>query len=78
MSQVQCPQCRRILRLPSEADGRTVRCKGCHAVFPVLLPEDDLDERVLRWLLEDDNEEDFVGVHTRAALRAMAGLSTAG
>lgn len=36
---VSCPNCGKRLKIPSELEGKRVKCKGCQEVFPVKAPK---------------------------------------
>lgn len=54
-----CSQCGAKYRLPVEAAGRTARCKKCGSKFQVPR-EKNLEDSVLDWLSEAEQEEDVV------------------
>ncbi len=36
---VSCPNCGKQLKVPSELEGKKVKCKGCQEVFPIVVPK---------------------------------------
>jgi hypothetical protein len=37
---ITCPECEKPLKIPSDALGKKVRCKGCETIFPARAPTD--------------------------------------
>ena len=52
-----CAKCGAKYRLPIEFQGRTARCKKCGEKFEVPKKDKTLEDSVLDWLSEGDEEE---------------------
>lgn len=52
-----CPKCGQKYRLPVEYQGRHARCKKCSEKFEVPKTEKSLEDSVLDWLNEAEEQE---------------------
>lgn len=56
----RCAHCGAKYRLPLEAQGRTARCKKCGEKFAVPKKDKTLEDTVLDWLSEAEEQEEAV------------------
>jgi hypothetical protein len=53
-----CSHCAAKYRLPLEAQGRRAKCKRCGETFEVPKAHTSLEDSILDWLTESENEEE--------------------